>query len=1144
MIEWRFSEERRGTPFCPAPARRASAETSPPPRLAPEDTGAGKRKTKWEPSHPVRKKSPISASPSEPYRASGPPYFRRICPLLTGFSLHRQPTPPKQLLWLRRPHSFGASATVLCLLFSVLFLCSSYLSAKQAPSPVFPAAPPRVGRRGGRRQEYAGQTPQYKIFSLTNISADQGAELLAEANIGTVSKFPGNSNALLITASPGEIIKATAILTLADAKELFCVRMIALHRTPDGAAVGLDNLPSNEQIASEIGNISIGTFSSPPAPAFPAAPPHVGRRGGRRQEDAGAVRAIVDVHDNALMVVAPQNLIERIISVIEGRPPQGVHRTTLQEARKRVTQKPPKMPPRLSAQADVGEARQPSEAGAVREPPVPEPAVTPQGVPMTTRRYTPAPIHDGDEILKLNLPEKLTITDLLGLVGEYLGLDFMYDPAQIKGDVTLKLHGKLRGDLRVKDLYPLLESALKFRNFVMTRKGNLVTIAPIAQALDIDPVLMSDDRGKVEQGDIIVTRVFQLQYIDTASAQNFLTAMKLATTVTPIAEAGTLVVTGYAYRMPRIEELLEIIDRPGKPREFRFRQLKFTMAKTLASKVKTLTEQLGTVSITITAPAQPTPTRGRPTRRTPTRPTTPTPTPTKSTVYLDADERTNRILMIGLAEQLDIVDALIDSLDVEQQDLRTLKSYKIEHVDAEEARKKLGELGIIGGSRSTTPSRITAPAKRGTPATAGRSNETTEGLVEEPQVVVIEMTNSLLVNATPEQHAQIQQILTYVDSRTKEEEIPYKIYQLENQDPEELATTLNQLIQETIKDKEGKIQQVVKKTEEEITIIPDKNTFSLIVYASKKNQEWVANLIKQLDKRRPQVLIDVALVEITREELFEYDLNLIANAKDSVTGNTAVTGTLPKTSLHRHNLEAGWNLDAASAFVQGFYSVDKIQALLTAMDKKNYGRILAQPKILVNDNEKGVINTTEKTYVEESTTSYTSEGVPVTTTKWTEYPAKIELGITPNISEGDLLRLEINMLREDFEKKQDAPPDYTTSNINTIVTVPDGSTIILGGLTKLKQSKGGSKVPLLGDIPIVGGLFRTVANSDASSKLYVFVKANILRPDETAGLAQLQRISGENRAAFEKAERRFQEYEDWPGIKPKPIEPLRVLEAE
>ena len=88
-------------------------------------------------------------------------------------------------------------------------------------------------------------------------------------------------------------------------------------------------------------------------------------------------------------------------------------------------------------------------------------------------------------------------------------------------------------------------------------------------------------------------------------------------------------------------------------------------------------------------------------------------------------------------------------------------------------------------------------------------------------------------------------------------------------------------------------------------------------------------------------------------------------------------------------------------------------------------------------------------------------------------------------------------------------------------------------------------MPLLGDIPLVGGLFRSTSDTDVESRLYVFVKANILRPDETAaGLPQLEQILERNRAAFEEFEEKFQEYEDWPGIKPKPMEPLKVLDTE
>jgi type II secretory pathway component GspD/PulD (secretin) len=1072
-------------------------------------------------------------------------------------------------------------------------------------------------------QGAASGAARYRVFSLKHISAEQGKKYLAEAGVGTVSQLPGR-DVLLVTAQPEELIKASAILELVDAEEPFYIKAIF-------PASEVTKFPSNEQIAAKVGDISIGTFSNPPS-------------------STAKTKAIIDVHNDAVIAVAPAGQLERIISAIEqlhrskaqalqGSEPNksakmdkasGAETETITEAElkraeeelKRIAAsskpagqadssatgtedyEPNELFDKLlnsiaktekmaaegqgqqlsqpNAVATVPETNEPSEPSAdlkqteesasqaTEEPQEPNLAAVessetkeaaeklesePNLKPVSkVRSYEPQAIADGNEMLELDLPEKLNIIELLDLMGKYLHLDYLYDEKALAGkEVSLRL----QGPIKVRDLYPLVESVLKFRGFVMTRKGNLVTIVPTEEALNIDPAL-HPEAGNVRLGDVVITRVFKLKHIDTASAQNLLVGMKLGASISPIPETSTLIVTEYAYRMARVEELLEMVDQPGAPRQFRFRQLKYTMAATLAPKIKALAEQLGNVSVTVAAPSPAQPPARPPTRVRPA----PTPTPSatveaKQGVYLEADERTNRILMIGLEGQLIVVDSLIDALDVEQQDLRTMRLYDIQHVGADEVVKKLGELGIISGGK-TTEGRITAGARPsglgapGAPAPAAPAPAATaevEPLVEQPQVVVIESTNSLLVNATPEQHIRIATIISYVDSETLQRAIPYEIYALENQNPEDLAEVLQKFIQETIKDKEGKIQQTIKKTEEDIIIVPDKNTFSILVYASKKNQEWIGSLIKQLDKRRPQVLIDVSLVEIAQKNAFEYDLDLIANAKDAVTGNIAVkSALLPYTTGSK--IEGGFNSKSATDAFKGFFSDDKIQALLTAIDTKHYGRILAKPKILVNDNEEGKINTTETTYVGETTTSYPSgnAGVvnPITTTIFKPYDAKIELVIKPHISEGNLLRLEVSMVREDFKNiVENKPPDYTKSNITTIVTVPDGSTIILGGLTKLNQEKDTSKVPLLGDVPIVGALFRGVNNKTNDTHLYVFVKANILRPSEIAGgPGQLTSISDKNKAAFEDAERSFQTHQDIPGIEPETVEPLRVLESE
>ncbi|MHC4891069.1 MAG: secretin N-terminal domain-containing protein, partial [Planctomycetota bacterium] len=848
-------------------------------------------------------------------------------------------------LFVAKWGSFRKAGTFVFILAATLLLCGGYVFAADS-------GPPR-----------------YRVFTLRHISAEQGKEYLAEVKIGTVSQLPG-SNTLLITAQRRELIKASAILKLVDSKEPFVIKALF-------PASAVKNLPSGQQIAAEVGSILVGTFSEPPAPTAS----FVGSKTAR----AAKSKAIIDMHNDAVIAVAPAKELEKIITAIEqlqkGKTevlrPAKLAKAVEPNQKEELKAEPALRASLLSmtgseaeldkiaipvssgiggragagdsesdelfdkllgslaeAEKRMAESRQvetePNEPGPVVIVPEPnEPSVgpaqtkeidlltavlerldalesaikrgpEPQREPEPPEKEVavkivkpgkvvrPEPNSRGDEMLELDLPEKINIIQLLDLVSEFLGYDYMYDPgdvAGLKGEVTITMR-----KIKVKHLYPLLESVLKFKGFVMTRRegSNLLTVVPYAKAIDIDPPLRPE-QAKTEIGDVIITRLFELKDIDTNSAQALLAGMKLGVSITPIAQAKKLIVTGYAYRMARIKELLEMIDLPGEPKQFRFRPLQYTMATVLFPKIKTLAEQLGTVSIAIGTPATAAPRSAPPprgetaaqrrareareaaaraaaARSAAARAAAVGPAAAQPTVYLDADERTNRILMIGLEEQLAIVDELIDTLDVEKQDLRTLRLYEIQNVDAEEVLRKLGEIGIISGGQVTSrgparsTSRIAPPTtktSRITPSVTTRAATTAEALVEEPQVVIIESTNSLLVNATDEQHTQVAMIIGYVDSEQEERAIPYVVYPLENQDPEELGEVLMKLIEKTVttQDKDAKIvKTTVRKTEEEITIIPDKNTFSIIVYASKKNQQWVKSLIEQLDKRRPQVL--------------------------------------------------------------------------------------------------------------------------------------------------------------------------------------------------------------------------------------------------------------------------------------------------
>jgi type II secretory pathway component GspD/PulD (secretin) len=1080
------------------------------------------------------------------------------------------------------------------------------------------------------------ETANQKVFILKYLSNELCIKLLSKLNIGEFSSVPG-VNAVVVNGSPEELQRASLVLELVDSIQESAIENL-------GPASLIRQLPSNSQIETAMGHIKIGTFSNPPQAGEHA-------------------RGIIDIQGNSIVAILPacyrEQLLDTLASLSSDMRADCFTQTTTEsfQGRKTASTNPGTYQINTTALSSYADDRNKDDPKTVRVI-LKLTEGNSVNMPAATAPES-ATFENGDDIIDLDFPETMTLKQLLELAGEYLGLDYVYDPSVVGNQaVALKFQGGLKGEIKIKDLYNLLETVLMFNNLAMTRRGEkLVSIVPVGQVLDADPKFIDGTNKAVQAGDIVVTRIFKIKHVDVTSVANLLQHMKLGTVVSPSEETQLLFVTCYAHRMSRVEELVEMIDRPGRSRECRFRRLQYTTALALTKKLRALSMEVGGAPLAETSVQGQTQPQQNKSMVGPMDSVL----GTGRQIYLEADERTNRIIMIGNEERLKFIEELVDALDVSQEDLRipmtydvkymdaqdalnkleelevlgranvsgatasivapspspagvisptndvthngeltdeakivvleatnqllvratqeqharidefldhidvipedvrTLQLYEIRHVDAEDVKTKLEELEMVRAppvySASATPAvqntnsgtirRSNPPGVRRLTKSSINTTNTAEIVMDKPQVVVTESTNSLLVNATAEQHKQIATIIKYIDRKLPEADIPYKIYPLENSSPEHVADLLERLIHKTVKDEEGKIQEITSK-EEQITIVPDPNTFSLIVYASRKNQEWIEKLAKSLDKRRPQVLIDVTLVEITRTEKFEYDLNIVASANDAVIGNIGIE------PIHRINsktrLEGSFNLSDQEGNTTGqtkaFYSDEKVQALLTAIKRKNYGRVLAKPKILVDDGQEGEISTTdETTYLKESV-QVPNQGAPITTRDFEPIEAKIQLQITPHISEGDLLRLDVRLSRGDFGTRpaEGAPPDKTTSEVNTTVFVPDNNTVILGGLVKLNQSKGGSKVPILGDLPLVGALFRSVDNSDVEKKLYVFLKANIVRPYEEAKMIDLQKVSEENRKAFEESEAEFQKHEDIPGIIPKPMQPEHVLD--
>lgn len=933
------------------------------------------------------------------------------------------------------------------------------------------------------------------------------------------------------------------------------------------------------------------------------------------------------------------------------------------------------------------------------------------------------------ELTVIDLPQEIELESLVDLVGKQLGLNYMYDKSILQNQkVQLKVHG---GKIKVGETYDLLESVLRFKGFIMTRRNGLVTILRAADVTKAEP-LIREPGEPIPPGEIIVSTVFHLSHIDVNNAEAMLKGMNLGSNFTKIADTNTLIVTDYAYRMSQIRQVLEMIDVKGEMKEYKFRTLKYLKPSELVPKLKELAGQLQGVSLQIStgAPAAAQATRTVQTRDPRTGRTitqqVPVATATPSAggaaqpdaVFIDTDDRTNRVLVAGKHGQIELINELIDALDVPQYDLkyvreyiiqyveavevvnvlnglglasvsvsmpqsgstqqtgrvsaaqaraqaqgqpvaaqvppqvaqsaaqaggaeqpyisirpatnsllvnanaeqhkaielviahvdviqkdqRTIRQYEIQHVDTQEIIDTLSSLGIVSPQSQTsdyssrTTSGQTARGGRTMPqqqmmqspegGAAPMSLPTADGgseidvTADQPQISVLRATNSLLVYATPRQHDAIALVIAHADRVPEVASTPYVVYALENQDPLKLAEVLTKLIDQTVEQAaaaqsspDSKVQvssqtaarsssNVPTLEEERITVIPDEESYSLIVYANKRNQQWISDMIEELDEYRPQVLLDCTLVAVSKDDAFQYSIDMVAKTYDTTDTMPRLQPGTPITVLGGDfsNRTLG-DASVLAGNIKAFLNTGSVQAILEAMQQNGYGRVMAQPKLLVNDNQEGEIKTENQTSIAQQSSKTipgTGGSDPIITedVSFAEYTSGVTLKIKPHISKGDMLRLEINLERKDFDfsrgetvtvKNQvyPRPPDLISTNVTSVATVPDGTTIVLGGLESVKQNKVQTKVPILGDIPLIGALFRDVNNSDEQSKLYVFVKANIIRPgDQRGGLNDIRRVSRKYREEFEDMERKFQGLDDVPGIKPKPMDPLKVLEMD
>ncbi|MCM8784482.1 MAG: hypothetical protein NC818_06940 [Candidatus Omnitrophica bacterium] len=294
-----------------------------------------------------------------------------------------------------------------------------------------------------------------------------------------------------------------------------------------------------------------------------------------------------------------------------------------------------------------------------------------------------------------------------------------------------------------------------------------------------------------------------------------------------------------------------------------------------------------------------------------------------------------------------------------------------------------------------------------------------------------------------------------------------------------------------VKDIEPRLTELVTKGTGQAKI--DERTNKIIVTDTPQKIEEIRKIVAQLDAKTKEVLIEAKIIEITLSDDYQLGVDWKAllgkefrmQFTDGMVGPFYVGKAAPDTDL----LEGGE--------YKGFLK------LLNTVGKTD---ILSTPKITAADNQEAKILVGEKRPFLTSETTYDQSGRPTVRDQVTFIDVGVKLNVTPTINEEGFITMKIKPEVSEAEDKiltggegtQKIVPLVKSTEAETTIMVKDGATVFLGGLIKDKQKRGVTKVPFLGDIPLLGNLFRTKTDKIEKSELVILLTPHIVIGEEGA----------------------------------------------
>ncbi|MBP3748151.1 MAG: type II secretion system secretin GspD [Ruminobacter sp.] len=424
-------------------------------------------------------------------------------------------------------------------------------------------------------------------------------------------------------------------------------------------------------------------------------------------------------------------------------------------------------------------------------------------------------------------------------------------------------------------------------------------------------------------------------------------------------------------------------------------------------------------------------------------------------------EPSNVLLITGRAQ---VVNRLADIVSrVDKAGNQEVEIVKLEHASATEVVRVVNTIIKEDSSKSATSALLT------------------------PKMVADERTNSVVVSGEPRARERVIKIINKLDM-DQAASGNTKVFYLRYAKAADVIETLNG-VSKSITGADGASNGTSASSK--INIYSNEATNSIIVNAEPNYIKEVENIIRKLDIKRAQVLVEAIIVEVSDSTSASLGIQW-GNTSGGIvqfTGSQVPVSSLVTTS----GISSLANLNGGGI---GFYNGNWF-GLLSMVQADSRNDVLSTPSIITMDNEEAEFNVGQEVPVKTGTQTSTSEAsVRYDTIERKTVGTKLKF--VPQINEGDSVMLTLEQEVSSVNSNSANDENGATFDVRTIknsVLVKSGDTVVLGGLMNNQTVESVTKVPFLGDIPLLGELFKYTSSSYEKRNLMVFLRPIILRED-------------------------------------------------